>query len=196
MDKRKLKLRDKVNAGTPEGESELLDIIRCGLADVMIDARIAIHAYVEKVKREAREGKCCERDYDGDGNCDIHSAPGKLRNAALSVPASGDASGETRLGDLLDHMLAEHGAVISPTEMSRDERCAHVVLRDSYKADILRLYRATTGEVVGTGEIVSGVFQTPTDGPSSVTVYLDQPIRVIGPETRVSLVLRRGKEER
>lgn len=28
--------------------------------------------------------KCCERDHDCDGNCDVHSAPGKLRNNAFA----------------------------------------------------------------------------------------------------------------
>lgn len=27
--------------------------------------------------------KCCERDYNDDGNCDIHSAPGVFRNWRL-----------------------------------------------------------------------------------------------------------------
>lgn len=27
----------------------------------------------------AVNNRCCERDNDGDGNCDIHSAPGVLR---------------------------------------------------------------------------------------------------------------------
>lgn len=29
--------------------------------------------------------QCCERDDDRDGNCDVHSAPGVFRNAALNV---------------------------------------------------------------------------------------------------------------
>ena len=28
--------------------------------------------------------RCCERDDDRDGNCDIHSAPGVLRNKAFN----------------------------------------------------------------------------------------------------------------
>ena len=31
--------------------------------------------------------RCCERDYDCDGNCDIHSAPGVLRNTNQAVGA-------------------------------------------------------------------------------------------------------------
>jgi hypothetical protein len=27
--------------------------------------------------------QCCSRDYDKDGKCDIHSAPGVLRNKAM-----------------------------------------------------------------------------------------------------------------
>ena len=30
---------------------------------------------------------CCDRDMDADGNCDIHSAPGVLRNKAFSKEA-------------------------------------------------------------------------------------------------------------
>ena len=29
--------------------------------------------------------QCCERDNNGDGNCDIHSAPGVLRNKAMEA---------------------------------------------------------------------------------------------------------------
>lgn len=51
------------------------------------------------------------------------------------------------------------------------------------------------GEVVGTGITVAGQF-SPFDGkPSTVTVQLDAPVRVIRPDTRVALVRRRGKEE-
>lgn len=32
--------------------------------------------------------KCCERDNDGDGNCDIHSAPGVLRKPKQTAPES------------------------------------------------------------------------------------------------------------
>lgn len=28
--------------------------------------------------------KCCKRDIDGDGNCDVHSAPGVFRIASLN----------------------------------------------------------------------------------------------------------------
>ena len=30
-----------------------------------------------------RRVQCCSRDYDKDGNCDIHSAPGVMRNKAM-----------------------------------------------------------------------------------------------------------------
>ncbi len=100
------------------------------------------------------------------------------------APAPGYASGET--GDLLDRMLAAHGAALSSTSISREERCAHRDHRDALKDEVLRLYRAATGEVVATGSIVN---IWPHLG--SVEVKVD---RLPEPGTPVSLVLRRDKE--
>jgi hypothetical protein len=29
--------------------------------------------------------RCCERDHDGDGNCDVHQAPGVLRRRKMRL---------------------------------------------------------------------------------------------------------------
>jgi hypothetical protein len=42
-----------------------------------------IHAHKLEEGLIPKKIQCCSRDYDRDGNCDIHSAPGVLRNKAM-----------------------------------------------------------------------------------------------------------------
>jgi hypothetical protein len=57
--------------------------------------------------------KCCERDHNGDGNCDIHEAPGVLRNRESRFKGRNE--------------LARSGVVarIRPAEAPLDVRTAH-----------------------------------------------------------------------
>ena len=41
--------------------------------------------YFTKVIPKRQFDPCCERDYDSDGNCSVHSAPGVFRNNAFNT---------------------------------------------------------------------------------------------------------------
>ena len=41
--------------------------------------------YFTKAIPKRQFDPCCERDYDGDGNCSVHSAPGVFRNNAFNT---------------------------------------------------------------------------------------------------------------
>lgn len=72
--------------------------------------------------------KCCERDYNEDGTCDIHSAPGVLRSLTLPAWPQEDLM-ERYLNDARFHQFVDR-LIVEALEAERKHRPDWRDLRD------------------------------------------------------------------